>query len=132
MIQEFVDKWNINKLKVREKFKMAHPESYKSIVESVIEMLADDEEETMPDFKKIHMIDDGDYQGTLLFVIPENGDYPSKYWSVFVDYGSCSECDTLQRICGFSDELPTDSQVDEYMTLALHIIQGLKVIGEES
>jgi hypothetical protein len=87
-----------------------------------------------PDPTRIHQIDDGDYQGTLLFVIAASGYQPSDYWYVKVGYGSCSGCDTLQAIDGYggySDEAPSKDQVDDYMTLALHIIQGLKSMQGE-
>ena len=46
----------------------------------------------------ITMIDDGDYQGTLLFLIPFNTYQPSayEYLMTHVYYGSCSGCDALQ------------------------------------
>ena len=71
-------------------------------------------------------IDHGDYQGTLLFIIAASGYQPNKYWFVKVDYGSCSGCDTLEGIRCYSDGPPSDAQVADYMTLALHILQGIK------
>ena len=44
---------------------------------------------------------------------------------------SCSACDTLESIKDYSGDPPTSSQVNGYMTLALHIIQGMKKMGEE-
>jgi len=41
----------------------------------------------------------------------------------------CSGCDTLEGIRGYEDGTPTDEQANEYLTLALHIVQRLKVIG---
>lgn len=32
---------------------------------------------------------------------------------------------------GYSDEAPTDAQVNDYMTLALHIVQGIKAMQED-
>lgn len=37
-----------------------------------------------------------------------------------------SGCDTLMAISGYSDELPNEEQVKDYMTLALHLVQKLK------
>lgn len=125
MIQTFVDKFMSNKPLLAEEFKKAHPENYKSLVTNVMRIF-DDGEYGCPDSSKIHEIDDGDYQGTLLYVIPEKGYQPSEYWYVKVSYGSCSGCDTLQGIHSYSSEPPTDNQVEQYMTLALHIVQGLK------
>lgn len=77
-----------------------------------------------PDPKAIHLIDDGDYQGTLLFVIAEDTYQPHDYWYVKVWYGSCSGCDTLQSILYCSDD--KQEQVNDLFTLALHVVQGLK------
>lgn len=45
-------------------------------------------------------IDDGDYQGTLVYLIPFDTYQPSEgdYLMTYVGYGSCSGCDTLQDI----------------------------------
>ena len=65
-----------------------------------------------------------------MYVIGGTGYQPRDYWYVMVYYGSCSGCDTLQAICGYTDKV-TDSQVADYMTLALHILQGIKAMGDE-
>ncbi|HSH24992.1 MAG TPA: hypothetical protein VLA13_05585, partial [Massilibacterium sp.] len=83
-----------------------------------------------PDPERIHSIDDGDYEGTLVFVIAEKGYQPHEYWYVRVWYGSCSGCDTLQRLEGRGDEIPVE-EVKGYMTLSLHVIQQLKAMGGE-
>jgi len=48
----------------------------------------------------IHVIDDGEYQGTFIFLIPFDLYQPccDDYLMTYVDYGSCSGCDTLQAI----------------------------------
>lgn len=79
-----------------------------------------------PDYEHIHVIDDGDYQGTLLFVVPENTYQPYAYWIFRVSYGSCSYCDTLQGI--LDDEDDKEQQIKDLITLALHMIQSGKVI----
>ena len=131
MIQEFVDRFMANKPAIQAVFQQAHPEDYLAVVSTVIKHIVEDDWEG-PDAARIHQIDDGDYQGTLLFVIPERGSQPHKYYYVMVDYGSCSGCDTLQRICEYSDLSPTEQQVADYMMLALHIVQKLKVMGEDT
>jgi hypothetical protein len=131
MIQEFVDKFMEGKVQIEDAFKEKAPESYKEIVEKVISLLHDDDAYDSVDPERIHEIDDGDYQGTLLYVIAASGYQPDDYWYVKVGYGSCSGCDTLESISGYSDEKPTDDQVKDYMTLALHIVQGLKKMGED-
>lgn len=106
---------------LRKKFAAAHPEDYAAVVKAVVEVVSDD-----LDPERVHAIDDGHYQGTLVFVIAEAGYQPSRYWYVMVAYGSCSGCDTLEGIRKYDDDPPTEKQIDLYMTLALHVVQGLK------
>lgn len=130
MIQAFVDRWDQNKGIAEEKFRQAHPQSYMDVVAAVVEAVKGDTyDDHNLDPKRIHLIDDGHYQGTLLFVIAAENYQPSTYHAVAVSYGSCSGCDTLQAINGYSDDPPTDEQVGQYMTLALHIVQGLRKIA---
>lgn len=132
MIQEYVDIFMAKKPDLEKIFKEKHPEEYKDIVKAVVTVLAGEDGYGRPDPERIHEIDDGGYQGMLVFVIGAEGYQPSDYWYVRVYYGSCSECDTLQAIEGYSGESPTDEQVKDYMTLALHIVQGLKKMGGEA
>lgn len=125
MIQEFVDRWMAEKDVLERVFQTRHPENYEEIVKRVFGLVNVD-----ADLDKIHCIDDGDYQGTLLFLVPENCYQPSTYWYVKVSYGSCSGCDTLQDIRCYSDDVPTSQQVSDYMTLALHIVQGIKKLED--
>lgn len=133
MIQEFVTKFDAARELLAAGFRK-HPTGYADIVKQVITILYDpDSYRDTPDPARIHLIDDGDYQGTLLFVIASDGYQPSKYWAVKIGYGSCSGCDTFEGIKSYADadEPATDEQVSEYMTLALHVVQGLKLIGGE-
>ena len=131
MIQEFVDAFMKNKEYCKTKLQEKHPDDYQDIVRIVLETI-NEKEDTLygkPNSSNIHVIDDGDYQGTLLFVIPENTYQPDDYWAVKVSYGSCSGCDTLQAIHDSCPaKTPTEEQLNDYMTLALHIVQGLKKI----
>ena len=131
MIQEFVDSFMTSKPTIRAIFQSKHPDDYKEIVKIVVSHLGS-VGYNRPDPDRIHEIDDGDYQGTLVYVIGASGYQPSTYWSVMVDYGSCSGCDTLESIqsCSYGEE-PNEEQVDDYMTLALHIVQGLKLMNNE-
>lgn len=124
MIQELVQAWEENKTLIRATLAKKHP-SYEDIVRAVAQH--------MPNMKadNIHRIDDGDYQGTLLFIIPEDSYQPSQYWSTKVYYGSCSGCDTLASIResgSYDDDKPSERQLDGYMSLALHLVQGFKEI----
>jgi hypothetical protein len=131
MIKEFVDIFQNNSDKLREVFKLKHPGNYENIVKSIIELIASKlENYDSPDPERIHVIDDGDYQGTLLFVIAGKGYQPSNYWYVKVGYGSCSGCDTLESIRSWPDDGVSDEQVKDYMQLALNIVQELKPMQE--
>jgi hypothetical protein len=130
VIQEFVKRFEDNRGKLAELFRNKHPDDYNEVVKNVVSIITDDDEYASIDPARIHSVDDGEYQGTLVFVIGAKGYQPSDYWYVKVSYGSCSGCDTLQAISGYSDEPPDDEQVKDYMTLALHIVQGLKKMGE--
>lgn len=75
-------------------------------------------------------IDHGNYQGTLLYLIHIDTYQPDHYEYLIssVWYGSCCVCDTLQRIQsdGDYDELPTEEQVNDYITLCRHIVTSFK------
>lgn len=133
MIPQFITRFEAKKAELRSVFEAAHPGDYIDIVRAVISILADDHADwESPDPKRIHAIDDGDYQGTLVFVIASQDYQPDNYWYVRIAYGSCSGCDTLQAISEYSGETPTEGQVDQYMTLATHILQGLKRMGDDN
>ena len=132
MIKRFVERWFANKDQVEAGFRLQHPGEYADIVRAVISMLHDaDVERNTPDPERLTQIDHGNYQGTLCFVVACGGYQPSKYWGVTVDYGSCSGCDTLQGIRAYSNDPPTDEQVAEYKTLALHVVQRLSAISND-
>lgn len=97
---------------------------YIDIVKIVIEAVHDGYDS--PDPERIHEIDDGEYQRTLLFVIPADEYQPWNYWYVKVCYGSCSGCDTLMAILDGDYGDTIDEKVDNLFTLALHIVHGLK------
>lgn len=75
-------------------------------------------------------IDDGDCQGTLLYLIHRDDYQPDsyEYLITYVDYGSCCGCDTLQSIQYESDNdgLPMKEQVKDYMALCRDIVTHMK------
>lgn len=125
MITEFVERFMSNKGELEKHFAAGHPNGYLDIVRAVVDVVKGDEFDSM-DPSRIHVIDDGEYQGRLLFVIAASDCQPRDYWYVTVAYGSCSGCDTLKAIHDYSSDPPTADQIKDYMTLALHIVQGLK------
>lgn len=119
MIQQFVDRWNSRRETLREAWSASPPDCYETLVRDVVSKILNPESESgEPDAANVVEIDHGDYQGTYVYVIPEVGYQPDMYWVVKVYYGSCSGCDTLQAC----------DTVEDYLTLALHVIQGLKEI----
>ena len=131
VIQQFVDRFRKKKDILRERLTAKPPESYKDLVQHVVSIIADENEPPSIDPNRVHLIDDGDYQGTLLFVIAANNYQPSCYWYVKVGYGSCSGCDTFLGIRSYEHDPLNTNQVDDYMTLALHIVQGLTSMNGE-
>ncbi len=139
MIKEFIEKWDKNKKNLEEYFRKNKQKEYyyyKDIVRLLFEKIINagevsDEEKF--DTANMHVIDDGHYQGTQIFLLhkdryePEIGDY------VYTDtyYGSCSGCDTLMEIQGLEEELPNESQIKDYMSLALHLLQKCKYMEND-
>ena len=126
MIKTFVDAWTAGKNDAREMLKDAT--NYRSIVTAVVRVIADNMGEDIcysdkPDPDRVHQIDNGCYQGTLVFLIAAQEYQPDTYWYVKVSYGSCSVCDALESA------LAGDQTIDDLMTLALHIVQGLRELG---
>ena len=76
---------------------------------------------------RITEIDDGDYQGTLIYLIPFDTYQPSanEYLMTYAWYGSCSGCDTLQSIQEWGDVLPTENQVKGYMSLCKDMLTNM-------
>ena len=129
MITEFVQRFDAKRAGLLATFQQAHPNDYHEIVNHLVEAVTDDDYSRFnPDPERIHQIDDGDYQGTLVFVIGEKRYQPSRYWVTYVGYGSCSGCDTLQAISKYPDDPPTPEQANEYLTLALHLLQRMKEV----
>jgi len=123
MIQEFVRRFDANRDELARTFALKHVDSYEEIVKRVVVAISG---EDGPDPERVHVIDDGGYSGVLVFIISGSGYAPRDFWYVKVWYGSCPGCDLLQSIRGYTDDPPTPSQVADYMTLALHVIQCMK------
>lgn len=137
MEKYFIQAWDKNKHNLENYFRTHNQEEYsdyKTILQKILELVIHDHNDIGFKYESdnIKTIDYGDYQGTLLFIFCEDAYQPDEnqtYYTV-VDYGSCSGCDTLQRISHYDDEMPTEEQVKDYMNLALHMIQHIKCFGE--
>ena len=76
------------------------------------------------DLKHITVIDDGDYQGTLVFLIPFDTYQPSEheYIMTFVGYGSCNVCDALQAAQSWERGKLTEQQIVGFMDICGDLI----------
>lgn len=132
MILEIINQWDEKKHKLEEYFKTTkqseYGTNYGQLLIKIFEICEFEINGNKFDLSKITMIDDGNYQGTQLFIIPEDTYQPSisNYIITNTEYGSCSGCDTLQAICDYDYDLPTEGQVKSYMTLSLHLVQKIK------
>ena len=135
MIKEFVEKWNKYKNDLEEFFRNTEQEkysSYEEIVRILFDKVINKDEEEPFDTKNICVIDDGNYQGTQIFILHKDVYQPriDEYVYTNTYYGSCSGCDTLLSISSYIDELPSEEQIKEYMTLALHLLQKCEYMYE--
>ena len=131
MIQEFVDVLVAAKPDLIKEFKTTRPNGYRDLFTRLVKLLSnegygrgayDD-----PDPKRITVINDGDYQGTLLFIVGAAGYQPYKYWACKVSYGSCSGCDTFQaNRDGYGDDEISDREAEGNYTMMLHMVQSIK------
>lgn len=139
MIKFAIQQWDKNKDRLEEDIRFCldiyNKRNYYYLVEKIVELIFNNEDEDGYDDKKyskngIVEIDNGDYQGTFLYVIPEDTYQPtvSEYLMTHVSYGSCSGCDTLQSIQCWdledASEEDKDKMVEDYMKLCLHIVQN--------
>lgn len=149
MLRHVINQWykNKNKLEkhITENLGWYEEITYLDLVKKVIDLILNDEETENSneefDTEAITEIDNGDYQGTLLYLIPRSCYQPSEvdYLLTYVGYGSCCGCDTLQNIqVNISYAIDSDSDPDELwrierrtesisdlMTLSLHLIQKM-------
>ena len=141
MIKEFVAAWDSNKDKLKEYIKTHKQEDYETYKDLLIMLISivinpyfrDVLMENIWDTSRITTIDDGDYQGDQIFLVPKETYQPGiedYFWTHQV-YGSCSGCDLLLSISGYDYDLPTDVQVGGYMMLALHLLQRCRYMLSE-
>ena len=131
MIRILKYKWDKNKDKLREAIKNIQDMSdlsYEKLVKLTFDNIFNIDGGAKYDFTlntdKITVIDDGDYQGTQLFMIPFDRYQPDsyEYLMTYVWYGSCSGCDTLLGIIDYVHDSPTDEQIDDLMTLCRDLV----------
>lgn len=136
MVKEMISQWEENKHKLEEYFRTTTQDNYseyKDIVKKIFELcLLKSDNDHGFNIESMTVIDDGDWGGTQIFIIPKDCYQPEveDYIVTNTYYGSCSGCDTLQGINYYEDSLPSEEQIKEYMTLALHLVQKLKWLSE--
>ena len=143
MLKILIEKWNKNKKHLENKLKETKMDyKYKDLVRWTFQYIynidVDIDESDKLDIDNITEIDNGSYQGTLLYVIPFDTYQPceNEYLMTSVRYGSCSGCDTLLRIFDgfdyddvniedyyYGESYPNKNQLKDLMTLCLHILQ---------
>ena len=137
MEKELVKQWEENKHKLENYFRTTKQEEYsdyEDIVRQLFKLCIPKSKDDIGwDLEKMTVIDDGEYQGTLIFIIPTKRYQPGVDDYIVTDtyYGSCSGCDTLQGICDHNYGLPNEEQVREYMYLALNLLQKAHWLGTE-
>ena len=159
MLQYCIDKWEENKEKLKsviEDDTTIYKCGYDYLVKLVVRYILNDGEKRKErsccnkdkwNEDRITIIDDGEYDGTLLFLIPRDVTSPGHwdYLQTYVEYGTCSLCDTLEGIQSedklFKQKLetfmqntgkdyreafelvkPSETQVKDYMTLCRDLI----------
>jgi hypothetical protein len=131
MINDFLIAWHKNKSKLRKAFAKRHPRDYNQIVEMLFRIVINPELEDKYDTDNITVLDQDQPNGIEIFILC------NQKWPLMVDdyiythnfYGSCDICDILESIKNINRRRkvrPDEDQLDEYMTLAFHLLQRTK------
>lgn len=138
MIKQVALLWEKNKNDLREIIKngvvstiqneeyLGGSDDYKKLIGAIIKSILNNNDDSLEfNTKNITEIDNGHYQGTLLFMFHVDTYQPSAYDYIIttVDYGSCSGCDALQ---GAFRSSTVDAIVDSLMSICLHLCQHMK------
>lgn len=102
MIKFAIQQWDKNKSKLEKHYRSLdtfNNLNYMDIVKNLVKFVYSDCEYKY-DSEEVTEIDNGDYQGTVLYMIPEDTYQPDaeEYLLTYTGYGSCSGCDTLLSI----------------------------------
>jgi len=135
MIKYCMRKWDENKDKLEAALRSGttwngcrYSDLVKLVVNQILNNSTGDYDDYHWDAEQITEIDDGDYQGTLIYLIPLSTYQPSEYeyLMTYVGYGSCSGCDTLLAIQNYDDGSKLDdSQVRDFMVLCKDIVSSM-------
>ena len=134
MIYYCYRKWNTNRYILENKLRKADlcNIDYVGLLKMTIECIFNEESTRSffdPKFntESITEIDDGDYQGTLLYIIPEQWYQPSEYqyFMTYIAYGSCCCCDLLQSIQPSYISDVTDETIKDFMSLCRTFVANM-------
>lgn len=137
MNKKIIELWNKNHKGLKKDIEMNIQKyqdyDYKDILKKIIEIVLNgDRDHDLYDREfnadAITVIDDGDYQGTQVFIFPKECYQPedTEYIGTSVYYGSCSGCDTLLDAQMMDDG--EEEFVRDIMTLSLHMVQKMRYI----
>ena len=128
MIEEFVKYWEAHKdnLKLWFEGKLVDGEepTYKDIVVAIVDNVFNADDDNYASFSTdVVELDDGDYQGTKIFIIHRDAYEPDldDYYYTSDYYGSCGGCDTLLRI--YETVQDDKEKVKLLMNVALNLLQ---------
>ena len=128
MLKYCYEKWDKNKGKLEEALRKTDLSrvSYRELLILTVENILNDDEYHDYDWDtgEITEIDNGSYQGTLLYLIPMDSCDPAEYdyLMTYIGYGSCSYCDHLQGIQPDFDEEANDEDIKNFMSLCKDFI----------
>lgn len=137
MIKEFLEKWWKYKDNMESYFRGFEDISgveYHGIVKALVENILNQGVEWCKLSKEVKVIDDGDYEGTMIFIFHNDTCTPSitDYFFTHNYYGSCSGCDTLLSIVEGSGGKATDEQVKLLMRLAFDLLRNIKPMAADA
>ena len=123
-------KWSKNESKLREALSNIEMDNleYIDLVKITFDTIFNSDGGTYDDgtldTNNITVVDDGEYQGSQLFIIPFDMYQPdyTDYLMTYQCYGSCSGCDTLLSIRQYDEGNPNEQQLNDLMTLCRDLI----------
>lgn len=121
MIKEFSDLWNLKSKDLEQKIKNTDRHDLDEY-EKLFKIMLDVFEYKYYD---LHIIDDGSYSGTLVFIFT-NSDYEpyiENYLFSYIDYGSCSVCDAL--CSAFAYKSNDNIDYSSIMNICLTMLQNI-------
>lgn len=126
------DKWDKNKEKLEQAIlqnKELHKCDYQDLVKMVVKYILNPNSSKKDKYNEnnITVIDNGDYQGTLLFMIPRDIYQPtaSEYLLTYISYGSCAACDLLKDLKMYYYDYQNEfakHYINDYMMLCKDIV----------